>query len=142
MKTEQVGKHALSFVVIAVLITLAIGSVDTEESTQNVQSQVPAYTVSANALYNEYEDNEVAASDKYDGKVIIVTGTIQDIGKDIVDQAYVILGGTGALNGVQCMFIESQNTSIANLSKGQHVRVKGEVSGKMGNIIMRNCAIE
>lgn len=139
---KNLKKHIASLVVLVLLGILAVGSTDTDTDTQKVQSQAPNYTISADQLYSDYNSNEVAADAKYKGKVVIVSGRIQDIGKDIVDDAYIIIGGEGFLDRVQCMFTKGQQSSVASLSKGQHVRVKGEVAGKMGNVLVNKCTLQ
>jgi len=140
--SKNLSRHIASFAVIVAFLILALGSADTDTDTQNVQSQAPSYTLSANQLYREYDSNEVAADSKYEGRVVIVTGTIQDIGKDIMDDAYIVIGGGGLLDGVQCTFTKGEQSSVANLSKGQQVSVKGEVSGKMGNVLVNKCSLQ
>lgn len=142
MTTRTMSKHVVSLGILSVLLILALGSGSSEKDTKEIQSKAPAYTVTAKSLFAEYKANEVAADAKYKGKVVIVSGVIQDIGKDIADQAYIVIGGEGFLDGVQCTFTESQNASVARLSKGQKVTVKGEVQGKMGNVQMSNCSLE
>jgi len=139
---KNLSRHVASFVVLVAFLVLAVGSTDTDTDTQKVQSKAPSYTLSANQLYNEYNSNEVAADSKYKGKVVIVTGTIQDIGKDIMDDAYIVIGGGGFLDGVQCTFTKGEQSSVARLSKGQQVRVKGEVAGKMGNVLVNKCSLQ
>ena len=140
--SKNLSRHVASFVVLVAFLVLAVGSTDTDTDTQKVQSKAPSYTLSANQLYNEYNSNEVAADSKYKGKVFIVTGTIQDIGKDIMDDAYIVIGGGGFLDGVQCTFTKGEQSSVARLSKGQQVRVKGEVAGKMGNVLVNKCSLQ
>lgn len=140
---KNLKKHIASLVVLVMFGVLAAGSTDTDVDTQNVQSQAPSYVLSANELYREYENNEVAADSKYKGKVVMVSGTIQDIGKDILDEAYIIIGGTGFLDGVQCFFTESQLSAISGLSKGQHVTVKGEVGGRvLGHVLVKKAGLQ
>lgn len=113
------------------------------EYDKKVQGQAPSYTLSANQLYRDYKDNEVAADQKYKGRIVVVSGTIQSIGKDILDQAYIVIGGEGFLDGVQCMFTKGEESSVARLSNGQRVAVKGEVSGKMvGNVLLKKCTLQ
>jgi len=140
--SKNVSRHIASFIVLATFLLLAVGSTDTDIDTQKVQSQAPSYTLSANQLYNEYNSNEVAADSKYKGKVVIVIGRIQDIGKDIMGDAYIVIGGGGFLDGVQCTFTKGEQSSVARLSKGQQVRVKGEVAGKMGNVLVTKCRLQ
>lgn len=139
---ENLKKHIASLVGLIVFVILAAGSIDTDKDTQKVQSQAASYTVSANQLYSEYNANEVAADSKYKGKIIIVSGTIQDIGKDIMDNAYIVIGGKGFLDGVQCTFTKGEQSSVARLSKGQQVTVKGEVAGKMGNVLVNKASLQ
>jgi len=139
---RNLKKHIASLVGLVVFGILAVGSTDTDKDTQKVQSQAASYTVSANQLYSEYNSNEVAADAKYKGKVVIVSGTIQDIGKDIMDDAYIVIGGKGFLDGVQCTFTKGEQSSVARLSKGQQVTVKGEVAGKMGNVLINKASLQ
>ena len=61
-------------------------------------------------------------------KIVVVSGTIQSIGKDITDTAYLVIGGTGFLDGVQCMMPGGQESAVANVREGQFVTLKGKVS--------------
>lgn len=140
--SKNLSRHIASFVVFAAFLILALGSTDTDTDTQKVRSQTPSYALSANQLYDEYNSNEVAADSKYKAKVVIVTGTIQSIGKDMMDNAYIVIGGDGFLAAVQCTFTKSEQSSVARLSKGQQVRVKGEVAGKMGNVLVNKCSLQ
>ncbi|HSG30894.1 MAG TPA: hypothetical protein VLB82_05045 [Thermodesulfobacteriota bacterium] len=136
-------KHISSLTVLIIFSILAIGTTDTDVDTKKVQSQSPAYTLTANQLYNEYKNNEVAADSKYKGKIVVVSGTVQDIGKDIMNEAYIVIGGTGLLDGVQCMFTKGQQSSVAKLSKGQQVKVKGEVSSlTLGVVLLFRCSVQ
>lgn len=88
----------------------------------------------ASNLYQDYDDNEVAADEKYKDKKIAVTGTIQDIGKDVMDDAYITLN-TGKYGIVQCSFNNSK--MVKTLSKGDRVTIVGNCSGKtLGNVIL------
>jgi hypothetical protein len=137
----KIAKHAASFIMMAIWGFLAVGSADTDTDTQKTAAQIPTYSVSAIDLLAEYDANEVAADVKYKDHVVIVSGEIVNIGMDVLDQAYIVIGGTGFLDGVQCLFTEAQKSTVASLRKGQRVRVKGEVSGKMGNVILGKCTL-
>ena len=100
-----------------------------------------SYRVDASELYGEYKANEVAADAKYKGQTVVVSGTIQNIGKDILDSAYVVIGGRGFLDGVQCSFSKGDESDVARLSKGQLITVEGEVYGKLGNVLLKKCSL-
>jgi hypothetical protein len=139
---ENLRKHGLSLIVLAFFALLAAGTTDTDTGTKKVQSQAPSYTLSASQLVKEYKANEVAADAKYKGSVVVVSGTIDSIGIDIMGQAYVVIGHQGFLDGVQCTFTKGEKSSVASLSKGQRVRIKGEVAGKMGNVLLNKCTLQ
>jgi len=107
-----------------------------------VADTVPPARLSADDLYSNYKDNEVSADGRYKGKVVVVTGVIRDIGKDILDSPYVVIGGEGFLDGVQCMFARTEGSPVAHVSKGQRVAVRGRVAGKMGNVLLRECQFQ
>ena len=59
-----------------------------------------------------------------------------------MDDAYIVIGGEGFLDGVQCTFTKGEQSSVARLSKGQRVTVKGEVAGKMGNVLVNKARLQ
>lgn len=136
-------------IVVAVLIVLGIivsridnTQVPRQDDASTGDSQAAIYLeMYADSLYAEYEQNEVAADNKYKNNTVIVTGSIQDIGKDILDTPYVIVGGKGFLDGVQCMFGKKDLGEIGRLKKDAPVKIQGKVSGKMGNVLLQNCKL-
>ena len=96
-------------------------------------------SVSANTLAAAYTANEVAADDKYKGKELTVSGTVESIGKDITDTSYVTLAASGDIFGVQCMFDDQYKGQLAKLQKGQRVQLHGTCKGKTLNVILADC---
>jgi len=135
-------KHLVSLAALAVFAVLAVGSGNSSGGTKDVQSQSSAYTVTADGIYAEYKANEVAANQKYKDQIITVSGTIMDIGTDIAGDPYVVLGGTGFLDGVQGSFATSESTSIAGLSKGKQATIKGKCDGFMAMVEMSQCSLQ
>lgn len=113
--------------------------IEAELATDNSRSQS---SMSADALARAYNANEIAADEKYKGKAVIISGKIQNIGKDILGSPFVVVGGSGMLDGVQCMFAKSATSSLASLSKGRTVTISGTVSGKMLTwVMMSDCQL-
>lgn len=102
-----------------------------------------AIKVTAAQLYSDYEANEVAADSKYKNKKVEVSGTISNIGKDILDTPYValVVSPNNPIFSVQCMFDKSAQSQLANLTKDSKITLTGIVSGKMANIIVKDCSI-
>jgi hypothetical protein len=96
-------------------------------------------TIKAPELVSVYQENEVKADKAFKGKTFYVTGTIEDIKKDITDDIYVTLEGDGVLRQVQCYF---DNEDIAaDFRKGQRVTFKGKCDGLMMNVLMKDCTL-
>jgi hypothetical protein len=133
--------------VLTLFVILALGSTSTEEDRVEVESKEPVASVSAQELHKEYDTNEVAADEKYKNKVIIVSGVIDSIGKDIMDEPYVTLrtknyGGNVWAADVQCMFPEEYGEKLTSLRKGGNIKIKGEVSGvSITSVLIRKCSI-
>jgi len=107
----------------------------TSSATLLMAGDTIGFKLSAKKLYSEYDRNEIAADAKYKGKKIVVTGTIRSLGIDILGDPYIeLIGGGGFLDGVECVFPKSEQSSLIHLIKGQKVSVKGIVSGMLGEV--------
>lgn len=137
MKTRTVVLSLL----LAAGVFLALAS-DTKEKDKEKEVKKAAVTakITAPNLLKEYKDNEVRADGKYKGKVLEVSGTVDGIGKDLMDTMYVSLKGD-VIFGIQCMFAKKHESKLASLKKGQEITLKGKCTGKMGNVILRGCML-
>ena len=125
---------------------IAFGSMDdnkkTESEIKEQTAQTPALEVSASQLYSDYEANGVAADEKYKNKILKVTGTVNTIDKDIMDQIYVTLNGSNVIGDVQCFFSDDYVSDASQLQKGQKITVVGKCDGKLMNVMLKGCSIE
>ncbi len=100
-------------------------------------------SVESKQLAREYDDNEVAADQKYKktGSYLLVSGSVTGISKDFKGDPYVTLQGHQLLHDVQARFEKSDNSELASFKKGQHVLFVCEVSNKiMTQVMLRKCA--
>lgn len=99
------------------------------EATQQVSAhtnQAPAaevYKTTAKELYNSYEANEVATDDLLEGKIIEVSGRVDSIEKDFMDDIVVSLKINEFLSA-QFSIDQSQKSIAAGLSKNQQVTIQ------------------
>ena len=102
----------------------------------------PAQTVTAIDLYAAYETNEVAADQTWGGQTVELSGTVKDIGFDIVDTPYVSLA-TDGLWSVQCFFSKDDAGTLTELTAGQEVTLTGTVDGlAIGtNLTVNDCQV-
>jgi len=93
--------------------------------------------ITASDLYRAYSSNEVAADEKYKSKKLAVTGVIENISKDALNDPFISLE-IGYLKTVNCYFSDKDTKVISQLSKGQNITIVGECNGLKGSIVMLN----
>jgi hypothetical protein len=98
--------------------------------------------LNARELVMAYDQNEVAADRSYKGKTIVVEGSVDRVGKDILDTMYVSLSGPeNSFRSVQCLFEDEHEAQLSNLHPGQRVQVVGRCDGLMMNVLVKDCQI-
>ena len=100
----------------------------------DIESKPSTMNISCKELAKEVFSNGLQAKEKFDGKVLSVTGTIDYIGKsDDSDYPYVIdIFQDVSLNDnsynkihFRFFFSASQKNNLLNLKKNQAIRIKG-----------------
>lgn len=99
---------------------------------RDVQAQAADYSYSASAIVTEYLTDAKAANDKYldaegESKIIEINGTVFEISTDYNDQKVLLLKSEGDKAGVSCTFTKETESSVANVTVGQKVKVKGVI---------------
>lgn len=100
-----------------------------------------AIAITARELYAQYEANEIQADALYKNKTLAVSGTIQNIGKDILDDPYISFKTDNLIGSVQCMLADTEKEKAAQLREGTAITLQGKNSGKLMNVLLRNCVI-
>ncbi len=105
--------------------------------------RLEAGAVSPRALWKAFEENEVAAENKYKGKLIAVKGKISAITTSPLGYPEISFHVDGyGLYQVQCEFPKDARAKIAELRKGQAVLVSGVCRGMtMKNVFLKGCKV-
>lgn len=141
-------KWLLFAVGIFILIgIIAVSSGNNEKETTAVSKKEPTTVesepeaISAGKLYQEYEANEIAADKKYKGKKMRISGKVESIAKDILNEPYITLYSGDIAFYVQCYL--NDKTQAETLKKGDVVVLDGEVSGlSVLNVLVKDCVIQ
>lgn len=92
------------------------------------------YSVSAGAILDEFDTNEIAATLKYQNKTVAVSGYVDNTGMSIMDRPYVTLirsAGLWTLSNVWCYFPSSYASSLTSLREGDYVTIVGHFDDYM-----------
>ena len=129
-------KSIIQVIVALAVVGYFIGYFNTEKTAVSpnvgtaVSSNVPdaapteVFEVTAESLFNAYDNNEVATDIALKGKIVEVTGRVQSINKDFWDKMYVSLETRNQFMSASMHVISSQEAEIAALRKGQIVKFR------------------
>jgi len=120
-------KHLLTGSVLLVAVIIAIASSSGGDTI--AQNTTPDLKVSAIQLYNDFQNNEVSAKEKYGDKILEINGVIASI-ENYGDGAVVLINNYGNPDnvGIKAYFNEDQKKSITSLSNKMPITVIGKGS--------------
>ncbi|MEK7995079.1 MAG: hypothetical protein AAB403_14835 [Planctomycetota bacterium] len=137
----RIIRNVASALTVGVFLALAIGSSSEKKTELEVANVAPQVTIGATDLFADYKANEIAADQKYKGRVLQVTGTVDSIAKDITGTMYVTLKGDEFIGSIQCLFDDAHANQLAGLQRGMKVSVKGKCGGKIMNVLLNGCVL-
>jgi hypothetical protein len=146
-QTKQLMKRLLlligGLVVAAIVASLLLPSSNNAYSTRPGRAAAAAEgetSTSATEMARQYALNEVAADEQFKGRLVNVRGTVKTIAKDITNTPYVILDG-GSAADIQALFSKDDAGSLTSLRPGSEINVRCHSSGKLINILLRDCVV-
>jgi hypothetical protein len=84
----------------------------------------PIITATAVGLYRAYSNNEIATDLQLKGKIVEISGTVQDITKDAFGYLRVGLVTDNQFMPASMQVVASQESQLASLRKGQQVTLR------------------
>lgn len=137
----------IGFVGLAILGSLVPKNERASSPPADVPGESPAaapepLAVSAAELGRAFEANEVAAQQRYGGQALAVTGTIEAIDLDFMDEPVVRLATDKMFQSVNADFDDEDAAAIGALAKGQTVTVVcGKLSEVVGSPMLDDCRL-
>jgi hypothetical protein len=132
-------RYILLFLALALIAAVAVWKYTFKESESNVASHKTDVTIDAPLLLQAFETNEDSANLKYQGKVILVSGTVGSISKDTLGYS-VYLKEKDAISGIICSFDKASFDSVL-VKPGVKIKVKGICMGYLMDVQMNKCNI-
>lgn len=136
-------ENKTTLLLIVFLLALAGGAVGFylyQKPTPTAAAFHTDHSISASALFIDYETDEAAANERYLGKTLELTGTIREISiQEETGQATIYLEAGGILGGVSCEMAADQQ--LAKAKPGEEVTIKGICSGLLMDVVLNRCVI-
>lgn len=107
------------------------------------QSRIAAAEkLTARQLFNAYQSNEVAAQQALAGKSILISGTIDGITLDFMDEPVVSLATSNQFMSVQIDFDDEDAAMVSALRPGEHfTALCDKVSEVAGRPMLDDCVV-
>ncbi|MBK5938914.1 OB-fold protein [Halochromatium roseum] len=98
-------------------------------------SSAHAETITASALFQAYEQNEIVAEDSYNGRRIGIDGRVAGLKQAIMGAPIVLLDAGAPNQWISCHFPQKAQAEIAKLQIGDPVSFSCRIKYRMGNTI-------
>ncbi|HVN58483.1 MAG TPA: hypothetical protein VMT63_09320 [Bacteroidales bacterium] len=132
-------KIALGVVLILAVAGIGTGLYLFNLKPRNLSKARPDFTITAADIQKAFEDNESAATAKYVGKVVEVTGEISAVKPGENNSVSISMRTSNEMSSVICTFPASNKP--AGLNPGQTGVINGVCSGFLMDVLLNNCAI-
>ena len=101
----------------------------------------PAYTISANDLYNSFQQNEQKANHQFLEKVVQVKGVIDNV--QVTDSTIsCLLSADNPMGGINCSLSKNKMNKQMLPAKGNVIQVKGRCVGFLIDVNLVDAIIE
>ncbi len=122
-------------------LVIIVGATADKKDTKTKKEEL--VEVSAVDLHKEYDKNEVAADEKYKNKKLRVTGKINEISKNFVDDVVLQLESGEAFLTVHATMKDSEKKKAAKLDKGEEVTLECKGKGRLlSSAMLDDCVFE
>jgi hypothetical protein len=108
-------------------------------ASKNVGSKKADVEISAQELVRQFETNETEANALYNDKVILVSGTIENVSEEATVLT-VSIKNPDAMSGVLCSFDKSSALK-EDFAVGSEIRIKGICTGYLMDVVLIKCSL-
>ncbi len=106
------------------------------------------FVLSATDLIKEYESNDAASAEKFNGKILEINGQVKAVEKDDKGYYTVVIGDNTSMSSVRCAIDSTHQDKAASLINQSSATVRGSCAGynkdEMGlgsDIILNRCVL-
>lgn len=132
-----------SLVLLLIVSGAIYGYLEFTRKHSDLKKIKPDFTLTSTELFSEFESDEAAATGKYAGKIIEISGKVAEVNYSSADSTLsVTLREDDQFSGVICTFSGVPDDSEeGKVSVGAHVVIRGECSGMLMDVLMNNCVL-
>lgn len=145
MKTflKVIGITATIIIAVVAITTIAAWWNNYSYTRDTSTNQAPVMSVSSSQIIYDYQENEVAADDKYKDKIVQINGYVIDVSKDMLGM-YVHIGtkNENSAHYFIASFSKNAKSLLIKLRMGQPITVKCKIYGlSISDVLGEKCSI-
>ena len=99
------------------------------------------YTLNADDLFRQFENDEAEANKKYLGKIIEVQGKVRDLSIGDSGELNMVLASESEMFGINCGLSKLSQDKYKNYKVGDSIILKGECTGVSMDVVLTRCVI-
>jgi hypothetical protein len=131
-------------IALIVIATLVVAGAATGYYLYNLKPKdlskvTPDFIITSTELQRSFEENEAAAVVQYVNKIIEVSGEVSSVEKGQNSSVNITLKTGSSYSSVICTFTSDINPEA--VKAGSHISVRGECSGYLMDVLLKNCAL-
>ncbi|MGB4845630.1 MAG: hypothetical protein WBP16_14280 [Ferruginibacter sp.] len=127
------------FIILAIIVVCVYAWREYNRKPADLTDAKPAFTITAENLSAEFENDETSANKKYLGKLVQVNGVIASA-VYVQDTLINIVLGDG-LHKVGCQFDKKHAAGLQHYQEMNTITVKGICTGYLMDVEMNRCVI-
>lgn len=138
-------KILLALAVIGIIAAILVYVFVYNKPHKNIEKAKAEFSVNADSLFHQFQQNNEFYSHKYNGKVIEITGKISKT--ELTDSSavtiFVFSQGLFGDEGIRCNMLPKYFPDARKLVTGQEVSIKGLCAGYNGtDVVLDECSFK
>lgn len=104
----------------------------------------PEHMVAASELFDSYRNDRLAAEERYNGRIVLISGRLDTIesAEAMVTAVFVLDQGMFGDEGIRCVMLPGHEKKLLPHMIGSPVRLKGYVTGyNDADVILEHCSV-
>jgi hypothetical protein len=107
----------------------------------SVEGASVAFSIDADSLYRQYQEDEHGSDLKYLGKVIEVKGRISEIRHNGPLEIWILSAHTGG-GGINCQLFPGEKYASGDPHTGDSVSIRGRCTGFLMDVNLADCVLK
>lgn len=114
-----------------------------KETQAPTATPTPSYiTINSTSLIATYDQNKIAAEDKYTGKSVQTSGIADNISNDFLGKYYVMIKPSADYYGTNIQCYINDKKQILKINNGQSITIRGTMEKMtLGIILIKDCNV-